>query len=155
LGAVRFIRRLGENRQTENYVETGKNLFKSHVWPCPSAGNTESLGNRFPADKVRKLWPSKRFPSHQQFSMSEMAWFQQLRFQRLRFNFRFARHPFAGGREPPRAFPCSGCWTIVAGPRRRIHSPRAERMKVKPPSPPSAQSVQTKKKPPGDLAISP
>jgi hypothetical protein len=40
-------------------------------------------------------------------------------------------------------------------PRRRLHSPRAERMKVKPPSPPSAQSVQTKKKPPGDLAISP
>src|SRR2546429_2891133 len=29
-------------------------------------------------------------------------------------------------------------------PRRRLHSPRAERMKVKPPSPPSAQSVQTK-----------
>src|SRR5437764_1313676 len=28
-------------------------------------------------------------------------------------------------------------------------------MKVKPPSPPSAQSVQTKKKPPGDLARSP
>jgi hypothetical protein len=26
---------------------------------------------------------------------------------------------------------------------------------VKPPSPPSAQSIQTKKKPPGDLAISP
>src|SRR5882762_6069313 len=40
-------------------------------------------------------------------------------------------------------------------PRRRLHSPRAERMKVKPPSPPSAQSVQTKKKPPVDLAISP
>jgi len=40
-------------------------------------------------------------------------------------------------------------------PRRRFHSPRAERMKVKPPSPPSAQSVQTKKKPPADLAISP
>src|ERR1017187_10779365 len=40
-------------------------------------------------------------------------------------------------------------------PRRRPHSPRAERMKVKPPSPPSAQSVQTKKKPLGDLAISP
>jgi hypothetical protein len=40
--------------------------------------------------------------------------------------------------------------------RRRIsHSPRAERIKVKPPSPPSAQSVQTKKKPPGDWAISP
>ena len=39
--------------------------------------------------------------------------------------------------------------------RRRSHSPRAERIKVKPPSPPSAQSVQTKKKPPGDLAISP
>src|SRR6266404_7896520 len=38
-------------------------------------------------------------------------------------------------------------------PRRRLHSPRAERMKVKPPSPPSAQSVQTKKKPPVDLAI--
>ena len=40
-------------------------------------------------------------------------------------------------------------------PRRRLHSPRAERMKVKPPSAPSAQSVQTKKKPPVDLAISP
>ena len=40
-------------------------------------------------------------------------------------------------------------------PRRRLHSPRAERMKVKPPRPPSAQSVQTKKKPPVDLAISP
>jgi hypothetical protein len=39
--------------------------------------------------------------------------------------------------------------------RRRLHSPRAERMKVTPPSPPSAQSVQTKKKPPVDLAISP
>src|SRR5271156_3584252 len=39
--------------------------------------------------------------------------------------------------------------------RRRSHSPRAERIKVEPPSPPSAQSVQTKKKPPGDLAISP
>ena len=39
--------------------------------------------------------------------------------------------------------------------RRRSHSPRAERMTVKPPSPPSAQSTQTKKKPPGDLAISP
>jgi hypothetical protein len=39
--------------------------------------------------------------------------------------------------------------------RRRSHSPRAERITVKPPSPPSAQSVQTKKKPPGDLAISP
>src|SRR5947199_365683 len=40
-------------------------------------------------------------------------------------------------------------------PRRRLHSPRVERMKVKPPSPPSAQSVQTKKKPAVDLAISP
>src|SRR6266436_2004551 len=40
-------------------------------------------------------------------------------------------------------------------PRRRLHSPRAERMKVKPPSAPSAQSVHTKKKPPVDLAISP
>jgi hypothetical protein len=40
-------------------------------------------------------------------------------------------------------------------PRRRSHSPRAERMKMKPPSPPSAHSVQTKKKPPGDVAISP
>ena len=39
--------------------------------------------------------------------------------------------------------------------RRRSHSPRAERIKVKPPSPPSTQSTQTKKKPPGDLAISP
>src|ERR1700683_91639 len=39
--------------------------------------------------------------------------------------------------------------------RRRAHSSRAERLKVKPPSPPRAQSVQTKKKPPGDLAISP
>jgi len=34
------------------------------------------------------------------------------------------------------------------------YSPRAERIKV-PPSPPSAQRVQTKKKPPGDLAILP
>ena len=40
-------------------------------------------------------------------------------------------------------------------PRRRLHSPRVDRMKVKPPSPPSAQSVQTKKKPPVDFAISP
>jgi hypothetical protein len=40
-------------------------------------------------------------------------------------------------------------------PRRRLQSPRTERMKVKPPSAPSAQSVQTKKKPPLDLAISP
>jgi hypothetical protein len=39
-------------------------------------------------------------------------------------------------------------------PRRRLHSPRAERTKVRPPVPPSAQSVQTKKKPPVDLAIS-
>jgi hypothetical protein len=39
--------------------------------------------------------------------------------------------------------------------RRRLHRPRAERMMVTPPSPPSAQSVQTKKKPPLDLAISP
>jgi hypothetical protein len=39
--------------------------------------------------------------------------------------------------------------------RRRSHSPRAERIKVKPPSPPRAQRVQTKKNPPGDLAISP
>jgi hypothetical protein len=39
--------------------------------------------------------------------------------------------------------------------RHRLHSPRAERIKVKPPSPPSAQSVQTKEKPPVDLAISP
>ncbi len=38
---------------------------------------------------------------------------------------------------------------------RRCHSPRAERMTVTPPSPPSAQSVQTKKKPPADLAMSP
>jgi hypothetical protein len=31
--------------------------------------------------------------------------------------FRLARHPAAGGREPPNpAFPCSGCWTTVAGP---------------------------------------
>jgi len=46
-------------------------------------------------------------------------------------------------------------WVDYFGwPRRRPHSPRAERMKVKPPSPPSAQSVQTKKKPPADLAIS-
>ena len=40
-------------------------------------------------------------------------------------------------------------------PGRRLHSPRAERMEVRPPSAPSAQSVQTKKKPPVDLAISP
>src|SRR2546425_446525 len=44
---------------------------------------------------------------------------------------------------------------IGGGIRRRLHSPRAERRKVKPPGPPSAQSVQTKKKPPVDLAISP
>jgi hypothetical protein len=37
---------------------------------------------------------------------------------------------------------------------RRSHSPRTERIEVKPPSPPSAQSTQTKKKPPEDLAIS-
>src|SRR5437667_12751 len=62
------------------------------------------------------------------------------------------------GHAPPpcrRAFPCSRRWTYRGWPRRRLHSPRAERMKVKPPSPPSAQSVQTKKKPPVDLAISP
>jgi hypothetical protein len=51
-------------------------------------------------------------------------------------------------------FDGSGSSTYLGRPRRRLHSPRAERMKVKPPSPPSAQSVQTKKKPPGDLAIS-
>jgi hypothetical protein len=67
-----------------------------------------------------------------------------------------ARHPAAGGREPPnRAFPCFGLLDYRGWPRRRLHNPRAERMKVKPPSPPSAQSVQTKKKPPVDLAISP
>jgi len=54
-----------------------------------------------------------------------------------------------------RAFPCSELLDYRGWPRRRLHSPRAERMKVKPPSPPSAQSVQTKKKPPVDLAISP
>ena len=43
----------------------------------------------------------------------------------------------------------------VGCPRRRFHNPSAERMKVTPPSPPSAQSVQTKKNPPADLAISP
>ncbi len=53
------------------------------------------------------------------------------------------------------AFPKFGLLDYRGWPRRRLHSPRAERMKVKPPSPPSAQSVQTKKKPPGDLAISP
>jgi len=36
----------------------------------------------------------------------------------------------------------------------RFHSPRAARMTVQPPSPPSAHSVQTKKKPPVDFAIS-
>jgi hypothetical protein len=54
-----------------------------------------------------------------------------------------------------RAFPCSELLDYRGWPRRRLHSPRAERMKVKPPSAPSAQSVQTKKKPPVDLAISP
>ena len=39
-------------------------------------------------------------------------------------------------------------------PRRRLHSPRTERIMVTPPSAPSAQSVQTKKKPPVDVAIS-
>lgn len=45
--------------------------------------------------------------------------------------------------------------SYLGWPRRKLHSPRAARMKVTPPSPPSAQSVQTKKKPPVDLAISP
>src|SRR5204863_9630966 len=54
-----------------------------------------------------------------------------------------------------RASPPSVALDYRGWPRRRLHSPRAERMKVKPPSPPSAQSVQTKKKPPVDLAISP
>src|SRR6267378_3609097 len=35
-------------------------------------------------------------------------------------------------------------------PRRKLHSPRTERIMVTPPSAPSAQSVQTKKKPPVD-----
>ena len=39
-------------------------------------------------------------------------------------------------------------------PRRKLHSPRTERIMVTPPSAPSAQSVQTKKKPPVDAAIS-
>lgn len=45
----------------------------------------------------------------------------------------------------------SPCWSASlahydsARPRRRVHNPRAARTKVKPPSPPSAQSVQTKK----------
>ena len=39
-------------------------------------------------------------------------------------------------------------------PRRSLHSPRTERIMVTPPSAPSAQSVQTKKKPPVDAAIS-
>jgi hypothetical protein len=55
------------------------------------------------------------------------------------------------GQESPRSV-ARDYWRRL---RRRSHSPRAERIKVKPPSPPSAQSVQTKKKPPGDLAISP
>src|ERR1041385_7736956 len=38
--------------------------------------------------------------------------------------------------------------------RRRLHSPRAARIMVTPPSAPSAQSVHTKKKPPADAAIS-
>jgi hypothetical protein len=54
-----------------------------------------------------------------------------------------------------RASPPSVALDYLGRLRRRSHNPRAERIKVKPPSPPSAQSVQTKKKPPGDLAISP
>jgi hypothetical protein len=56
--------------------------------------------------------------------------------------------------------PSRGRWIgkspdYLGWPRRKPHSPRAESMTVTPPSPPSAQSVQTKKKPPADLAISP
>jgi len=69
---------------------------------------------------------------------------------------RVARHP---GRRRQRTSKSGlfmfGLLDYRGWPRRRLHSPRAERMKVKPPSPPSAQSVQTKKKPPVDLAISP
>jgi hypothetical protein len=67
--------------------------------------------------------------------------------------FRFARHPAA--RSLQMGLSMFGLLDYRGWPRRRLHSPRAERMKVKPPSPPSAQSVQTKKKPPVDLAISP
>ena len=71
-------------------------------------------------------------------------------------DFRFARYAAAGSTEPPnRALSMFGLLDYRGWPRRRLHSPRAERMKVRPPSPPSAQSVQTKKKPPVDLAISP
>jgi hypothetical protein len=70
--------------------------------------------------------------------------------------FPLARHPPAGGRENSKSgLSIFGLLDYRGWPRRRLHSPRAERMKVRPPSPPSAQSVQTKKKPPADLAISP
>src|SRR5260370_38153111 len=49
----------------------------------------------------------------------------------------------------------SGLLDYRGWPRRRLHSPRAERMKARPPSPPTAQRAQTKKKRPVDLATSP
>ena len=63
--------------------------------------------------------------------------------------------PQAAEKTPKSGLSIFGLLDYRGWPRRRLHSPRAERMKVKPPSPPSAQSVQTKKKPPVDLAISP
>jgi hypothetical protein len=48
----------------------------------------------------------------------------------------------------------AGCLCCASVRRRCSHNSRAERRMVTPPSPPSAQSVQTKKKPPVDLAIS-
>lgn len=69
--------------------------------------------------------------------------------------FRFGRHPAGRQRASKSGLSMFGLLDYRGWPRRRLHSPRAERMKVRPPSPPSAQSVQTKKKPPGDLAISP
>src|SRR5262249_27093325 len=55
----------------------------------------------------------------------------------------------------PDTFARAPCPSPLGWSRRSRHSPRAARTKVRPPSPPSAQSVQTKKKPPVDLAISP
>ncbi len=70
--------------------------------------------------------------------------------------FQFARHPARRRQRASKSgLSMFGLLDYRGWPRRRLHSPRAERMNVKPPSPPSAQSVQTKKKPPVDLAISP
>ena len=71
-------------------------------------------------------------------------------------DFRFARYPGRGQHRASKSgLSMFGLLDYRGWPRRRLHSPRAARMKVRPPSPPSAQSVQTKKKPPVDLAISP